>query len=124
MEIDTLDSADTETETPISAKSNDSGSVDGRQRLRARTLLTGVIISDDALIDVLVHDLSATGARVTLKGETPGSLAFKIRVNGVGQFRAITRWRKGTALGVQFLDSPEQVAHNISGRFKSVFTKQ
>lgn len=112
MDMDTLDTSNAETMTSVSANSNDVGkaSEEGRLRLRARTLLTGVIIADDALIDVVVHDLSATGARVTLRGEMPGSLAFKIRVNGVGQFRAITRWRNGTKLGIQFLDSPEHVA--------------
>ncbi len=70
---------------------------------RARTLLTGDIIALGIIVDILVHDLSANGARIRLKGDMPDASAYRVRVNGAGQFRATMRWRNGDMLGVQFM---------------------
>ena len=98
-------------------------SIADRQFQRVRTLLTGVLMLDDALVDVIVLDISANGARIRVKGEVPDVPEFKIRVNGIGQFQGIVRWREGDTFGVQFLEEPQEVVRNLGGRLKNILAK-
>ena len=111
-----ISASNTEAEARYVGGREDRSSFEDREYQRARTLLTGVLIVDDIIVDVLVHDISANGAWIRVKGEVPGAWVFKIRINGVGQFRAVTRWRDRNMLGVQFMEDPKRVVQNLDGR--------
>ena len=124
MDTDSLNMIDSEAASRSAAASKEKkSSIADRQFQRVRTLLTGVLMLDDALVDVIVLDISANGARIRVKGEVPDVPEFKIRVNGIGQFQGIVRWREGDTFGVQFLEEPQEVVRNLGGRLKNILAK-
>ncbi len=124
MDTDSLNTIDPSAVSRATAASEEKkSSIADRQFQRVRTLLTGVLILDDALVDVMVLDISANGARIRAKEAVPDVSEFKIRVNGVGQFQGVVRWREGNTFGVQFLEEPQEVARNLGGRLKNILAK-
>lgn len=119
--LNTIDSAAMSRATTASEEKKTS--IADRQFQRVRKLLTGVLMLDDALVDVMVLDISANGARIRAKESVPDVPEFKIRVNGVGQFQGVVRWREGNTFGVQFLEDPQEVVRNLGGRLKNILAK-
>jgi hypothetical protein len=87
--------------------------------LRARThlrSLAAVTGGSSQRVECLVEDLSATGARVVFLGGNPMPKHFDLFV---GQSRTsdrvVTVWRRGSAVGVQFLESRANAPEVIPG---------
>jgi hypothetical protein len=72
---------------------------------RARSLLTGKIVIDDASVshDCVIRNLSAKGARVRLAGaiNLPGAVGLLVVKEGL-LFDATIAWRRGEQIGLAF----------------------
>ena len=131
MDSDSLNTSDSAAASPSadatkrSAENSESSkpTISDRRFQRVRTLLTGVLIVDEVLVDVTVLDISANGARVRAKSEVPDVQEVMVRVNGMGQFHANIRWREGDTFGVQFMEEPQEVVRNLGGRLKDILAK-
>ncbi len=81
---------------------------------RKRSLLTGRVLIGTALVyDCTIRDISDTGAKLAFP--TPTTLPDEFRLLIPQQQRSLwvhVAWRRGTALGVQFMDvgAPPKVA--------------
>ncbi len=65
----------------------------------------------------MVLDISARGARIRFNDGSPKDISkFKLRVNRIGQFDVVARWRKADIIGVEFLADPREVRRNFEGR--------
>ena len=130
MTVDRFVSKKPAVAAPHQKNSNDSADLAGPRKCshdrgfrRARTLLTGDIIALGVIVNILVHDLSANGARIRLKGRMPDASTYRVRGNGAGQVRATMRWRNGDMLGVQFMEKPSHVVRNLDGRLRNILAQ-
>jgi hypothetical protein len=77
---------------------------------RRRVLKDGKIVSPTlhGAIDVRIRDLSASGAliEIPLATKLPGSYGFLV-VSESKVYPAVTRWRRGNRLGMEFTGSPK-----------------
>lgn len=76
------------------------------------------VIYPDArgLVDVIVRDLSAEGARIQLKSSTDLSGKFSLFVPAEKMLYTVSvRWMKGPVVGLQFESEPKNVALKIVG---------
>ena len=94
-----------------------------RRFRRACVFMTGVLMAEGKFPDVWVHDLSANGARVRVRGTVPDALEFRFRMNGIGLFRALLCWRDGNILGIRFLDEPENVVRKLGDHLTTLLAK-
>jgi hypothetical protein len=80
--------------------------VDHRRETRPLTLRTAKLIFggfNTAVVDCLVRDLSATGARVETDGMTMVPDMLSLQLAGGGSRPARRCWARGTAIGLEFL---------------------
>jgi len=85
------------------------GGVDRRRRARDGVLRRGRIVVAGTVLDCLVEDVSATGARVRLPIPTPVPEDVLLVLTRAGARPARRRWMRGTRIGFAF------VAEGIEG---------
>ena len=73
-----------------------------RHDARKAFLKRAQIIDGGAVLDCVVENLSATGARLRLGAPTPLPEAFALRFNDGASHAARRRWSRGTTVGVEF----------------------
>lgn len=87
-----------------------------RKHRRQRVLKEGKIVSSDMqrVMDVKIRDMSASGALVQLPANNILPDSFSLLV--ISQrllYPAVVRWRKGDALGIEFVGEPRPTALRI-----------
>jgi hypothetical protein len=73
-----------------------------RHDARKTFLKRAQIVDGGAVLDCVVENLSATGARLRLGAPTPLPEAFALRFSDGASHAASRRWSLGTAVGVAF----------------------
>jgi hypothetical protein len=73
-----------------------------RNDARKGFLKRAQIVAGGAVLDCVVENLSATGARLRLGNPTPLPEAFALRFPDGASHAARRRWSHGTAVGVEF----------------------
>ena len=84
-----------------------------RKELRRKVLKDGKIVSPTlhGAIDVRIRDLSQSGALIELPVGTIIPEAYGLLVVGESKvYPAITRWRRGERLGMEFTGPPKTAA--------------
>lgn len=92
---------------------------DRRRHARRAILESGLIYTAGACLDCQIVDVSLTGARVRPVGDIAridGRCRFKLA--GLGVFDAAVRWRSADAVGLEFLDRPQDVAARCDPLFQ------
>jgi PilZ domain len=83
-----------------------------RKEPRKRALKDGKLVSADmaTMVDVKIRDLSASGARVETAGPVKLPDGFSLLIVSESMiYPAITRWRKGNLIGLEFGGKPRPV---------------
>jgi hypothetical protein len=81
-----------------------------RRHERAPLLYSGSLHRDGSMVvDCVIRDLSASGARVSMECELGGRDSFILDIDGVGLFPSKIVWRRGTQAGLAFLSDPNTV---------------
>ncbi len=81
--------------------------------------MSGAILMDGESTDVIIRDISAGGAKISVSGKVPENDQFQMDVEGGAPLNAKVRWRDGKILGVQFDDQPDEVRQKFGDKLKS-----
>ena len=73
-----------------------------RQAARQPVLKGAKILFGDAVLDCLVHDISATGARISMAVAMVFPAELMIEMRSGGRWMADVRWQRGTETGLVF----------------------
>jgi hypothetical protein len=73
-----------------------------RHDARKGFLKRAQVIAGGGVVDCVVENLSATGARLRLGSPTPLPETFALRFQDGAQHAARRRWSRGTAVGIEF----------------------
>lgn len=87
--------------------------VEKRNFKRTATLFAGLIIDDDRTIQVVVLDLSVNGAKVRVPEFVECGPVVRLNIDRLGEFGARVVWQRENRIGLQFDDSPEQIARRL-----------
>ena len=93
---------------------------DNRRRFeRELILMSGAILMDGESTDVIIRDISAGGAKISVPGKAPENDRFQVGVKGGAPLNAKVCWRDGEILGVQFDERPDEVRQRLGDKLKS-----
>ena len=81
--------------------------------------MSGAILMDGESTDVIIRDISAGGAKISVSGNVPKNDEFQVGVEGGTPLNAKVRWRDGEILGVQFDEQPDEVRQKFGEKLKS-----
>lgn len=81
--------------------------------------MSGAILMDGESTDVIIRDISAGGAKISVSGNVPKNDQFQMDVEGGAPLNAKVRWRDGEILGVQFDEQPDEVRQKFGEKLKS-----
>lgn len=87
-----------------------------RRFKRSTTVLTGTLFCRDEIVDCVVMNISANGAKIKLKQAPAMGETVTLLVNRYGVFTGTIAWRADEAVGVQFDEDPKRVAKAIGER--------
>ena len=88
----------------------------GQERRRFKrntTVLTGTLFCRDEILDCVVMNISANGAKIKLKQAPANGEAVTLLVNRYGVFTGTIAWRADESVGLQFDEDPKRVAKAI-----------
>ena len=90
-----------------------------RRFKRATTLFSGTIICGDRSVEAVVLDVSVNGAKVRLEETLGEDNNVKLKIDRLGEFRAVVVWRKDMRIGLKFLEPPDEIARLMPEQFAS-----
>jgi hypothetical protein len=87
-----------------------------RRFKRSTTVLTGTLFCRDEIVDCVVMNISANGAKIKLKQAPAMGETVTLLVNRYGVFTGAIAWRADESVGIQFDEDPKRVAKAIGER--------
>ena len=97
---------------------NESGKArDGNERRRherSPLLYSGSLYDGENMVDCVIKDISASGARLMIERRVAEQERFILDIDGVGLFPSKIVWRADDHAGIRFLSDTSQVKSWIS----------
>jgi hypothetical protein len=94
---------------------NDSrGGAERRLHERSPLLHSGSLNEGERVVDCVIRDISASGARVIMERRIAEQDKFILDIDGVGLFPSKLVWQHDDQVGIQFLDDSDTVTSRIS----------
>ncbi|MBV9521151.1 MAG: PilZ domain-containing protein [Alphaproteobacteria bacterium] len=86
------------------------GGCERRRHERAPLLSSGSLHKDDGVVDCVIKDISASGARLKMERRITEQKNLVLDIDGVGLFPSRIAWQREDEAGIQFLSDPSTVA--------------
>ncbi|HZS81967.1 MAG TPA: PilZ domain-containing protein [Stellaceae bacterium] len=85
-----------------------------RRHERAPLLHSGSLHQNDDVVDCVIKDISASGARLMMERRIAEQDNFILDIDGVGLFPSRIVWQREGQAGIRFLNDPHTVQSWIS----------
>lgn len=80
-----------------------------RRHERSPMLYSGSLYDGDRMVDCVIKDISASGARLMIERRIAEQEEFVLDIDGVGLFPSKIVWQSDDYAGIEFLDDPGTV---------------
>ncbi len=87
---------------------------DRRRFARVSVLMSGKLFSGGEMVDCVVLNISAGGAKVRVLQPLEFDSAVRLRVERFGDFPGVVAWQDGAYIGLQFLIEPSEVIRRVA----------
>lgn len=94
-------------------KMTNSESIEHRHQFRGTTHLVTTVVIDGKAIDSPIINISTGGAKLDVETPIAEGQHLMLRIDGYGEFRAVTTWQHGRELGITFTHDPLKVAELV-----------
>jgi hypothetical protein len=85
-----------------------------RRHERSPLLYSGSLYDGDKMVDCVIKDISASGARVMVERRIVDQQSFVLDIDGVGLIASKIIWQSADHAGIEFLNDPGTVKSWIS----------
>ena len=85
-----------------------------RRHERSPLLYSGSLFDGGQMVDCVIKDISASGARLMVERRIAEQEKFILDIDGVGLFASKIIWQSEDHAGIEFLDDPSTVKSWIS----------
>jgi hypothetical protein len=85
-----------------------------RRHERSPLLYSGALYDGDRMVDCVIKDISASGARVMIERRIAGDEKFVLDIDGVGLFPGKIVWQMNDHAGIEFFNDPTSVKSRIN----------
>src|SRR5882724_1116171 len=93
---------------------DDEAGSERRRHERSPLLYSGSLFDGGKMVDCVIKDISASGARLMVERRIAEQEKFILDIDGVGLFASKIIWQSEDHAGIEFLDDPSTVKSWIS----------